>query len=66
MTPGEKARLEANAAARAAVMAKWSDGTQVFTDEDCKYLSGSEITTLINAGRFGPEVGPDKRLRRTA
>lgn len=64
MTPGEKARLEAKAEARNAVMAKWNDGTVMFTDEDARYMTATEITSAINAGRFGPEVGADKRLTR--
>jgi hypothetical protein len=64
MTPAEWQAMSERRAARAAVLAKWNDGTAVITDEDCKHLYAEEITQLMNAGRFGPEVGADKRLAR--
>jgi hypothetical protein len=63
MTPHEQAAMQEKAAARAAVMAKWNDGSQVITDDDCKYLTSAEVTAAVNAGRI-EGIGPDKRLRR--
>lgn len=63
MTPQERQTAENRAAARAAVLAKFPDGSAVITDEDCRLLDGAEVAALINAGRI-PGVGPDKRLRR--
>lgn len=63
MTPQERQALEAKAAARAVVMAKWNDGSQVITDEDCRHLTGAEVTALVNAGRV-EGIGRDKRFRR--
>ena len=63
MTPAEKARLEANAAARAEVVGRMQDGTVMLTDADAKHMSATEITRCINLGRF-QDIGADKRLRR--
>ena len=44
MTPNERAAIEAKTAARNAVLAKWSDGSQMISDEDCRHLTGPEIS----------------------
>lgn len=63
MTERERQELEAKAAARAAVLAKFPDPAAVLEDDDFKHLSGPEVVSLINAGRV-PGIGPDKRLNR--
>ena len=63
MTPQEAAQIEARAAARRAVLAKFSDGSAEITEEDVKNLTAPEIHSLINAGRISG-IGPDRRLRR--
>jgi hypothetical protein len=63
MTPHEQAAIQAKNAARAAVLAKFPDGSAEITDDDCQFLTGDELTGLINAGRF-PGIGADKRLSR--
>jgi hypothetical protein len=63
VTPEERARFEQRMADRQAVLAKFPDPAAPISDEECKFLTGEEITSLINAGRI-PGVGPDKRLAR--
>jgi hypothetical protein len=65
MTPGEVAEYEAQAAARAAARAKWSDSAAVIEDDDLKHFTAPELMALADAGRLTHmHIGPDKRLRR--
>jgi hypothetical protein len=64
VTPQEQARIRENAEARAAVVARMQDGTVTLTEADAKLMSGTEITQCIDLGRFGPDIGRDKRLSR--
>ena len=61
MTEQEKAAIEAKQAVRAAVVARWSDGSATIAEEDCKHLGGEKIKQLINARRI-EGAGLDKRL----
>lgn len=63
MTPQEVERIREREQARRDVLAKFSDGSAQFSDEDFKLLDSSEIHALVNAGRV-PGIGVDKRLRR--
>jgi hypothetical protein len=65
MTKAEADALADRQAARQAVLAKFGDGSAVISDSDCKWLSASEIHSLINVGRLAG-IGPDKRLQRRA
>ena len=63
MTPAEAQAIADRAAARQAVLDKFSDGTAEVTDADCKLLTAGEIHSLINVGRIAG-IGADKRLQR--
>jgi hypothetical protein len=65
MTPQEQQQIADRAAARQAVLDKFPDGSAEITDADCKYLSASEVKSVINSGRLAG-VGADRRIRGRA